>query len=410
MLTKKDILKVALLAVVLFVFIAGLYGCQKGATTDEGFTYKIDFAYVESDIEGGGSSPGRGVRIVGYSGGATDIVVPETIGGEAVRWIDPSAFAGNTNIISLVVPSKVKILFEGSFKDCSSLKTVKLPEGLRSIQSKAFYGCTALTSIDIPEKVQEINDDAFTNCTSLSRVTLSPYTQNWVYLAKAFRGCTSLKAPTGNDGLDLVLPLLETFEEYPAGSERSTKASMLIFKEGYYPYLEVMFGPNPNKVYTETWAGNWWNYGDPAVTMPSDFSDILGPPIPLSEYTPEGNLPLGVHSGSDSTGKILILEEWIYEAHGEAPAGVSYSIDFGRMQNLPKDEIAFELDSVEYVIYMRTAEGKGGVVEVYRFETAVNSYSLLTSIPVASPADTDSFGANLATVVSAAYDYIVSQK
>lgn len=65
-----------------------------------------------------------------------------------VTAIAPQAFAGNTK-----------------------LKNVVLPSGLVTIGNNAFNGCTALVSINIPNTVTLIDDGAFNGCVSLSELT-----------------------------------------------------------------------------------------------------------------------------------------------------------------------------------------------------------------------------------------------
>ncbi len=95
--------------------------------------------------------------VMGVSGnysGDIKIEIPNTYNGKAVVNIDYGAFSEMTNIVS-----------------------VSLPSGLKVIDSKAFYGCTGITSIVIPSSVEEIGANAFYG-TALSSVVFGN-TDGW---------------------------------------------------------------------------------------------------------------------------------------------------------------------------------------------------------------------------------------
>ena len=69
-------------------------------------------------------------RITRYSGSATSVQVPSTIGGYAVQVIGARAFQGNT-----------------------VLESVELPDGLTTIYAYAFENCTSITSIHLPDSI-----------------------------------------------------------------------------------------------------------------------------------------------------------------------------------------------------------------------------------------------------------------
>ncbi len=88
-----------------------------------------------------------------------------------------------------VIPSNVKIIGVGAFKNCISLTKITLPAGLTEIERSAFESCTGLTEIVIPDKVTSIGDSAFAECVNLKSVKLS---QNIKVGDSAFKNCTSL--------------------------------------------------------------------------------------------------------------------------------------------------------------------------------------------------------------------------
>ena len=79
--------------------------------------------------------------ITGYTGTATDVEVPASIGGVPVKAIGDRTFCYN-----------------------ASLEKVSLPSSVSSIGESAFYGCSSLTSIDIPGTLTFLGEGAFCGC------------------------------------------------------------------------------------------------------------------------------------------------------------------------------------------------------------------------------------------------------
>ena len=55
----------------------------------------------------------------------------------------------NTPLEYIKVPSQVKVLSRGVFKNCKSLASASLPANLESVESEAFTGCTALRNLSV---------------------------------------------------------------------------------------------------------------------------------------------------------------------------------------------------------------------------------------------------------------------
>ena len=67
----------------------------------------------------------------------------------------------------------VRVLSEGTFYGCSSLKVVNLNSNLERIEKSAFYGCARLENISIPQSVLVICSEAFALCSGLKSITLN---------------------------------------------------------------------------------------------------------------------------------------------------------------------------------------------------------------------------------------------
>ena len=192
------------------------------------------------------------VTIHAYYGKATDLQIPETIDGNKVTAIGEYAFAGNSTLTSVTIPSSVifigflsyssKRIFGVSvltglsakgggytFYQCANLKAINvaednpiytsedgilfdkdktmlikypgakvgayvIPESVVSIESAAFDSCVGLTQITVPNTIKIINESTFRNCTNLTSIDLPESIKSIGYAA--FEGCSSLRAIT----------------------------------------------------------------------------------------------------------------------------------------------------------------------------------------------------------------------
>lgn len=122
--------------------------------------------------------------------------LPKVKIGAGVKKIDEMAFAGS-GITEITIPSNVKsienmaffgcreltrVIIEdngvtriedgkGSFKDCSSLKTIYFGNKLEYIGEYAFNNCKSLESLTFPQSLTKIRQYAFNNCKELVSVT-----------------------------------------------------------------------------------------------------------------------------------------------------------------------------------------------------------------------------------------------
>ncbi len=129
--------------------------------------------------------------ITGYSGTDEDLVIPDTLNGIAVGRIGYKAFAGHSELVTVVIPEGVTFIDDDAFSNLPNVKSYSLPSTLRVICGRAFASNTSLESVTIPEGVEYLHGSAFGSCDQLKTVTiLGRYTE---FHGNPFSCCDSLE-------------------------------------------------------------------------------------------------------------------------------------------------------------------------------------------------------------------------
>ena len=124
----------------------------------------------------------------------TSVKLPKTL-----KKIGSYAFSGCSGLTSVTIPDSVTSIGDRAFQDCSSLTSVTIPDSVTEICYCAFSGCRSLTSVTIPDGVTTIGSSAFNGCSSLTSVTIpGSVTEIYNY---AFYGCSSLTSVTIPDSV-----------------------------------------------------------------------------------------------------------------------------------------------------------------------------------------------------------------
>ncbi len=119
----------------------------------------------------------------------TSVKLPKTL-----KKIGSYAFSGCSGLTSVTIPDSVTSIGDRAFQDCSSLTSVTIPDSVTSIPVQTFDGCSSLTSVTIPDGVTTIGSSAFNGCSSLTSVTIPDSVTEICYCA--FSGCSSLTSVT----------------------------------------------------------------------------------------------------------------------------------------------------------------------------------------------------------------------
>lgn len=156
----------------------------------EGLAYSVDESAGTAKLTGIGTFKGKVLNI------------PATYQGNPVTAIGESAFADNTDIVSVYLPNSIKEIGGNAFLNCQSITYVSLPIGLTSIGDGAFKNCTALENIFVPSSLITIGNSAFYGCSVLSSFRFG---KNLVSIGdSAFYGCSKLKTAELPDGLTSI--------------------------------------------------------------------------------------------------------------------------------------------------------------------------------------------------------------
>lgn len=143
----------------------------------------------------------EGVKIIGVTGRAAEIRIPDHIDGLPVIAIAPYAFAVQTEaeVNETETPAQLSFV-EGEdmprkapLKEVTgeALKRLYLPDTIREMGAYAFGGCSALEVIHLPEHLAVLPDHLFAGCISLKQIALPP--QLSVIEGYAFYDCRSLE-------------------------------------------------------------------------------------------------------------------------------------------------------------------------------------------------------------------------
>ena len=165
---------------------------QESAET-EGLVYTL----INDDTE---------YSVTGYTGAATDIVIPSVYEGKPVTNIGAGAIKGKHKITSVKIPSSVTSIGDLAFAECTSLiefiisennsvyksingdiyskdgKTLVqyagsktefiIEDGVTTIGFGAAYGCTKITKVTLPDSVTVIEGDGFYYCQKLESINI----------------------------------------------------------------------------------------------------------------------------------------------------------------------------------------------------------------------------------------------
>lgn len=135
----------------LMLIVLCLSAASAPAQIEEDFSYRIDHGEA---------------RITRYSGNASSLILPDTLGGCPVTSIGGAAFRDCTSLTEIVIPQSVTSLGMYAFQNCTSLSGFVIPDSVTRIDHFAFSGCSALTEIALHDQIDRIAIYAFYGCSA----------------------------------------------------------------------------------------------------------------------------------------------------------------------------------------------------------------------------------------------------
>lgn len=109
---------------------------------------------------------------------------------EGVKVIGNGAFGWCRSLKSINIPNSVTNIGDSVFSYCKSLTSINIPNSVTNIEDSAFSGCDSLTNINIPNSVTNVEDSAFSWCKSLTNINIPDSVTN--IGDYAFSDCSSL--------------------------------------------------------------------------------------------------------------------------------------------------------------------------------------------------------------------------
>ncbi len=122
---------------------------------------------------------------------------------EGIENVGAYSFANSSKLITVKIPTTVKVISNHSFYKCANLKAAAVRKGsvLTTVEAFAFGYCPELIHINVGRFANKIGSDAFTECSNLNYFDF--------YKVKkigenAFQGCVSLKEATIPFGVTIL--------------------------------------------------------------------------------------------------------------------------------------------------------------------------------------------------------------
>lgn len=114
---------------------------------------------------------------------------------ENINTLGAAAFQGCTALETVEASSAALVrLYEGTFKDCTSLKTITFAQPIAGVSESCFENCISLERFELTDSISDIGAKAFYGCARLSEVYL-PEKLSTIG-ARAFHGTAFLENQT----------------------------------------------------------------------------------------------------------------------------------------------------------------------------------------------------------------------
>lgn len=146
----------------------------------------------------------HGIKKVNYIGTVNDWLKMKFYGSGSspVSMSSAEIYFNDVSVTEIVIPDYVTEIYDYSFYNFKSLKSVTLGGGLTKIGALSFIGCSSLENVVIPDSVTELGRRAFDTCSSLKSVTLSSSLEKLEKMA--FYNCENLQTVVINSKIKSI--------------------------------------------------------------------------------------------------------------------------------------------------------------------------------------------------------------
>ena len=217
---------------------------------------------TEGDLTWSDNGDGT-VTITGYTGTATDIIIPDTLDGKSVTVIGDYAF-DRKGLMSVVIPDSVTTIGDYAFRG-NQLTSVTIPDSVTTIGIHAFRD-NQLTSVTIPDSVMTISNSAFYR-NQLTSVTIPDSVTTIGYGAFGSNQLTSVVIPSS----------VTTIGEYAFAENKLTSvvipSSVTTISRGAFAYNQLTSVTIPDSV-TTIGYGAFGSNQLTSVVIPSSVTTI----------------------------------------------------------------------------------------------------------------------------------------
>lgn len=120
---------------------------------------------------------------------------------ESVLYVDMTAFAYDTHLISVDLPLSLREIGKGAFQ-YSVIESMIMSDGIVCIREQAFRSCNKLKEIRLSYNLNTMDKGAFYQCKKLKEIHLPAKLKNLE--SGIFRECTSLEKAYFEEGMNVI--------------------------------------------------------------------------------------------------------------------------------------------------------------------------------------------------------------
>ena len=117
-----------------------------------------DFSYFISNGQ---------ATITSYTGSASELTLPDTLGGCPVTAIRYCAFRNCPSLTKVVIPEGILVIGSRAFQNCPALTQIVFPQSIQRLDTHAFHGCCSLKQLLLPDHLARIHTLAFYGCSAV---------------------------------------------------------------------------------------------------------------------------------------------------------------------------------------------------------------------------------------------------